>query len=68
MDNFWQSGLGKLLKSKRFWVVLLGVVSVIFGGDALPLTDEQILKLVGWLVGGYSSVDFALAYKGSKTE
>ena len=66
MDKFlnWltETGALKLLKSKRFWVSLIGFLAMNFL-DLSPEQIEAIVVVVGMLVGGYSLQDAAAAYK-----
>lgn len=44
----------ELLKSKRFWLAVAGVISTAFGSQ-LPLSEDQIQQIVmilgAWIIG-----------------
>ena len=68
------SGLKKLLDSKRFWTALVTlaicVAVKIFNvpeETAQSIADTAV-KLGGFLIGGISLSDTAMALKGKKTE
>ena len=66
------NGLTELLRSKRFWAALLGVlviiVSAINPNAGLSLEDatEAILIIIGLLVGGYAVEDVARAARSGE--
>lgn len=68
------SGLKKLLDSKRFWTALVTLaVCIAVKVFAVPEETAQsiadtAIKLGGFLIGGISLSDTAMALKGKKTK
>tara|TARA_Y100000310_G_scaffold344157_1_gene455422 strand:+ start:774 stop:983 length:210 start_codon:yes stop_codon:yes gene_type:complete len=68
------SGLKKLLDSKRFWTALVTlaicVAVKIFNvpEETAKTIADTAIKLGGFLIGGISLSDTAMALKGKKTE
>jgi uncharacterized membrane protein len=64
--------LHPLLKSKRFWAAVVGLVFMIVGAflPDLDLTaemySEAVLTLIGMLIGGYAAEDVVKSFKGTK--
>lgn len=61
--------LPSLLKSKRFWVYVIGLVGLFLGtfntevGTQFEAMKEPILQLTSILIGGYAIEDVAEAWK-----
>jgi len=61
-----------LLKSKRFWVSILGLIAIIVSAFEPTLATRfneivpAVLVIVGFLVGGYSLEDAVTASKAPK--
>lgn len=59
-----------LLKSRRFWTALIGIVVLVItqlnaeAGGTLGRLQEEIVSIVGLLLGGYIVEDLALAVRG----
>lgn len=57
----------ELLKSKRFWSALMGLIAIVITSFVPALSEHidiivpGILGIVGVLIGGYSAEDFAQA-------
>jgi hypothetical protein len=62
------SNVPALLKSKRFWVSVLGLLTIIVSAFEPTLATKfneivpAVLIIVGFLVGGYSLEDAVTAY------
>lgn len=60
-----------LLRSKRFWVSVLGLITIVVSAFEPHLADRfneivpAVLVIVGFLVGGYSLEDAVTANKQS---
>ncbi len=59
---FVDTGIWKLIKSKRFWVAVLGLAAVL-GLELGPEDAEALLTVVALLIGGFALQDTASALK-----
>lgn len=63
-----------LLKSKRFWVSLLGMLVIIISAFEPTLATRfteivpAVLAIVGFLVGGYTLEESVQSYSAAKVE
>ena len=68
------SGLKKLLASKRAWTALIALAIVVavklfnVPEETAQSIADTVIKLGGFLIGGISLSDTAMALKGKKTE
>lgn len=68
------TGLTELLKSRRFWVSLIGVIFIVLNEFIPNLAEnesvitEAILVIVAMLVGGYTVVDGVMAFRKPNDE
>ena len=60
----------ELLKSKRFWSAVVGLVIIIFASinpdleQHLNSIQDGVIALIGVLIGGFTLVDAIQAFKG----